>query len=78
MVRHLRTIILTTLKLVFFCFSTDSIGDFGGIKWWMLVCLVVSWLIVYAITMKGIQSSGKVVYFTAMFPYLVLTIFFVR
>lgn len=58
--------------------STDSIGDFGGIKWWMLVCLVVSWLIVYAITMKGIQSSGKVVYFTAMFPYLVLTIFFVR
>ena len=77
--RHLRTIILTKTKIgPFFCFSTDSIGDFGGIKWWMLVCLVVSWLIVYAITMKGIQSSGKVVYFTAMFPYLVLTIFFVR
>ena len=58
--------------------STDSIDDFGGIKWWMLLCLIGSWLIVYAIVMKGIQSSGKVVYFTALFPYFVLTIFFVR
>ncbi len=57
---------------------TGSIDDLGGVRWWMLLSLVASWAVVYFIIMKGIQSSGKVVYFTALFPYVVLTIFFVR
>ena len=57
---------------------TESISDFDGIRWWMLLCLALAWIIVYLIIMKGIQSSGYVVYFTACFPYVVMTIFFVR
>ncbi|GJQ76497.1 hypothetical protein Trydic_g2204 [Trypoxylus dichotomus] len=55
-----------------------SIDEPGNLKWWIVLCLLLSWIIVFFIVMKGIQSSGKVVYFTSMFPYLVLTIFFIR
>ncbi|XP_011692153.1 PREDICTED: sodium- and chloride-dependent transporter XTRP3 [Wasmannia auropunctata] len=58
--------------------AAPSIDDGQGLKWWIVLCLLLSWIVVFFIVMKGIQSSGKVVYFTSMFPYLVLTIFFIR
>lgn len=58
--------------------ASPSISETGGIKWWMALCLVLSWLLVWLCIMKGIQSSGKVVYFTALFPYCILIIFFGR
>ncbi|XP_066600684.1 sodium- and chloride-dependent transporter XTRP3 isoform X2 [Prorops nasuta] len=58
--------------------AAPSIDDGQGLKWWIVLCLLLSWVVVFFIVMKGIQSSGKVVYFTSMFPYLVLTIFFIR
>ena len=57
---------------------SSGIGDFGGIRYWMLLCLIFAWVIIFFIIMKGVQSSGKVVYFTALFPYVVMTIFFIR
>lgn len=41
-------------------------------------CFVFAWLVVYCCVCRGIKSSGKVVYFTATFPYLVLTAFLIR
>ncbi|XP_071447708.1 sodium-dependent neutral amino acid transporter B(0)AT3 [Hetaerina americana] len=57
---------------------SPSMDEPGNIKWWIVLCLLLAWITVYFIVMKGIQSSGKVVYFTSLFPYIVLTIFFVR
>ncbi|KAK7505779.1 hypothetical protein BaRGS_00003050 [Batillaria attramentaria] len=57
---------------------SPGIDQSDGIKWKMLLCLLFSWLVVYFCICKGIKSSGKVVYFTATFPYIVLTIFFIR
>ena len=57
---------------------SEGVDSFEGIKWWMILCLALAWIIVYLIIMKGIQSSGYVVYFTAGFPYVVLFIFLIR
>ncbi|XP_076329808.1 sodium- and chloride-dependent glycine transporter 2-like isoform X2 [Tachypleus tridentatus] len=57
---------------------TDGIEDIGTIKWDLAVCLLVSWIIVFLCLMKGVKSSGKVVYFTATFPYIFLIILLVR
>ncbi|KAJ8924104.1 hypothetical protein NQ315_006886 [Exocentrus adspersus] len=58
--------------------ASPDIETPGWPRWWIVLCLLLSWVVVFFIVMKGIQSSGKVVYFTSMFPYIVLTIFFIR
>ena len=65
-----------------------------SINWVIGICLVSSWLLVYLAMVKGITESPKVVYvrlnftlfipnkfllqITAIFPYVVLVIFFFR
>ncbi|XP_022829643.1 sodium- and chloride-dependent glycine transporter 1-like isoform X2 [Spodoptera litura] len=57
---------------------SSGIEETGQIRWGMAVCLLAAWLIVFLCLCKGVQSSGKVVYFTALFPYVVLVILFFR
>ena len=45
----------------------------GNIRWEIVGCLALSWSLVCLFLIKGIQSYGKVVYFTTLFPYVVLT-----
>ena len=52
--------------------------DMGELRWELVGCLALAWVIVGACLVKGVKSSGKVVYFTALFPYVVLVILFVR
>ncbi|KAK4305035.1 hypothetical protein Pmani_023058 [Petrolisthes manimaculis] len=40
--------------------------------WRLTLCLVLSWIILFIVLAKGVQSSGKAAYFTALFPYFVL------
>ncbi|XP_034097306.1 sodium- and chloride-dependent glycine transporter 1 [Drosophila albomicans] len=57
---------------------SSSIAELGTMVWGQLLSLFITWLIIYLCVVRGIKSVGKVVYFTAPFPYLLLTILFIR
>uniref|UniRef100_A0A8C7CYR8 Transporter n=1 Tax=Oncorhynchus kisutch TaxID=8019 RepID=A0A8C7CYR8_ONCKI len=57
---------------------TPNMETSGSLQWWLVVSLATAWSIVYICFVRGIKTIGKAVYFTATFPYLVLTIFLVR
>jgi hypothetical protein len=45
---------------------SDGIQNLGGINMHLAIALFVSWLVVFAALSKGVQSLGKVSYFTGM------------
>ncbi|XP_047447863.1 sodium- and chloride-dependent GABA transporter ine [Mugil cephalus] len=52
--------------------KTSGIEEAGGVRWELFGCLIVAWVIVYLGIFKGVIITGKVVYFTALFPYFIL------
>ncbi|XP_072758524.1 sodium- and chloride-dependent glycine transporter 1 isoform X2 [Anoplolepis gracilipes] len=52
--------------------------DFGGIRWELFGCLTLAWIVCFLCLIRGIQTVGKVVYFTALFPYVILTALLIR
>jgi len=56
----------------------QEFGDLGEFQYHLAFCLALSWAIVSLCVMKGVRSTGKVVYFTATFPYVVLLILLVQ
>ncbi|XP_065569166.1 sodium- and chloride-dependent GABA transporter 2-like [Artemia franciscana] len=57
---------------------TSGIDEPGGIQWELAGTLFIAWLICIACIFKGVKSTGKAVYVTATFPYLMLTILLIR
>ncbi|KAF5891430.1 sodium-dependent neutral amino acid transporter B(0)AT2-like, partial [Clarias magur] len=57
---------------------TDSIDETGEFNLPITGCLVLAWAIVCGAMFKGIKSSGKVMYFSSVFPYVVLLCFLIR
>ncbi|XP_045686542.1 sodium- and chloride-dependent GABA transporter 2 isoform X5 [Phyllostomus hastatus] len=57
---------------------SDGIQHLGALRWELAVCLLLAWVICYFCIWKGVKSTGKVVYFTATFPYLMLVVLLIR
>ncbi|XP_071126955.1 sodium-dependent proline transporter-like [Mytilus edulis] len=58
--------------------EADGFGDMGGLSLKLTLCLLLAWVVIFFCLMKGIKSSGKVVYFTATFPYIILIALLIR
>ncbi|XP_041081434.1 sodium- and chloride-dependent GABA transporter 3-like [Polyodon spathula] len=57
---------------------SSGIEHIGGLRWELAGCLLLAWIICYFCIWKGPKSTGKVVYVTATFPYVMLMILLIR
>ncbi|XP_051266901.1 sodium- and chloride-dependent GABA transporter 3-like [Dicentrarchus labrax] len=57
---------------------SGGIEELGSVRWELALCLLACWIFCYFSIWKGVRSSGKVAYFTALFPYLILLILLIR
>uniref|UniRef100_A0A8C4DLN0 Sodium-and chloride-dependent GABA transporter 2 n=1 Tax=Dicentrarchus labrax TaxID=13489 RepID=A0A8C4DLN0_DICLA len=57
---------------------SGGIEELGSVRWELALCLLASWMFCYFSIWKGVRSSGKVAYFTATFPYVMLLILLIR
>uniref|UniRef100_G3QC18 Transporter n=1 Tax=Gasterosteus aculeatus aculeatus TaxID=481459 RepID=G3QC18_GASAC len=57
---------------------SSGIEDVGSLRWELVLCLVLSWVICYFCIWKGIKSTGKAAFFTATFPFVMLFVLLIR
>ncbi|XP_017126142.1 sodium- and chloride-dependent GABA transporter 1 [Drosophila elegans] len=57
---------------------SHGIEEIGNIRWELAGTLLLVWILCYFCIWKGVKWTGKVVYFTALFPYVLLTVLLVR
>ncbi|KAG5837923.1 hypothetical protein ANANG_G00218260 [Anguilla anguilla] len=57
---------------------SGGLEELGSVRWELALCLLLSWIICFFCVWKGVKSTGKVVYFTATFPYVMLVALLIR
>ncbi|CAG2110947.1 unnamed protein product [Medioppia subpectinata] len=55
-----------------------DIADVDDLRWDLVFCLFMAWLMVFLSVSRGVKGIGKISYFTTLFPYVCLTILFIR
>uniref|UniRef100_A0A671QXX4 Transporter n=1 Tax=Sinocyclocheilus anshuiensis TaxID=1608454 RepID=A0A671QXX4_9TELE len=57
---------------------SSGIHHLGTVRWDLALILLLVWILIYFCIWKGVKSTGKAVYFTATFPYVMLLILLLR
>ena len=58
--------------------ESSGIDDIGTPIWKLAGCVAAVYLLLYLSLFKGVKSSGKVVWVTALAPYVLLSILLIR
>lgn len=58
--------------------QSSGVHDLGPPKWQLILCVLLVYVLLYMSLLKGVKSSGKVVWITATMPYIVLSALLVR
>jgi len=57
----------------------DTIEDgIGDPDWRRIIALLVFWIFILLVVIRGVQSTGKASYFLALFPYVVMITLLIR
>ncbi|KAK1882402.1 Sodium- and chloride-dependent GABA transporter 2 [Dissostichus eleginoides] len=57
---------------------SSGIEDVGSLRWELVFCLILTWVLCYFCVWKGIKSTGKAAFFTATFPFIMLFVLLIR
>ncbi|XP_047349944.1 sodium-dependent nutrient amino acid transporter 1-like isoform X1 [Vespa velutina] len=58
--------------------ETNIDNGLGTPSWKLVLSLLASWLFIFGVISKGVKSSGKVSYFLALFPYIIMICLLIR
>jgi SNF family Na+-dependent transporter len=54
--------------------KSESIEEPKGLIWQLVLSLIGAWFITFCLIAKGVEGTGKIVYVTTTFPYIILFI----
>ncbi|XP_077487658.1 sodium- and chloride-dependent GABA transporter 1-like isoform X1 [Amblyomma americanum] len=57
---------------------SSGLEDVGSVRGELALYLLLAWVLVFLVTWKGIHKSGKIIWCTALFPYVTLLVLLVR
>ncbi|KAF7639037.1 hypothetical protein Mgra_00001564 [Meloidogyne graminicola] len=58
--------------------KTSNLNELGGINLKVTLALAIAWILTASVLVKGVKIMGKISYFTATIPYIIIIILFIR
>ncbi|KAK6740062.1 hypothetical protein RB195_008499 [Necator americanus] len=57
---------------------SNGFTQVGTLNWYLGICVLLSWLAVFACLFQGVKSSGKVVYVVVVLPFIIMIVLLAR